>query len=60
MRQLAAERQRQVVQLRIRGISFEAIGKQLGFSRHVAFKQYRRPLRLIPAAGVDELRKLEG
>jgi hypothetical protein len=56
---LAAERRRQVVQLRIRGLSFEAIGMQLGFGRQLAHKHYKRALKLIPKAGVDEMRKLE-
>ena len=60
VRQAAAERRRQVTQLRRSGLTFEAIGKQLGFSRHIAYKHYRRALQIIPKAGVDELRKLEG
>jgi hypothetical protein len=59
IRQAAAERQRQVMQLRIRGITFEAIGRQLGCSRIIAFKVYRKALRAIPKADVDEYRKLE-
>jgi DNA-binding CsgD family transcriptional regulator len=60
VRQAAAERRRQVSQLRLRGLTFEAIGKQLGISRNLAYKHYRRGLRLIPAAAVDEMRNLEG
>jgi hypothetical protein len=60
VRQAAAERRRQVTQLRLSGSTFEAIGKQLGFSRHLAYKHYRLALQTIPKVGVDELRKLEG
>jgi hypothetical protein len=59
VRQKAAERRRQVMQLRLRGLTFEAIGKELGISRHLAYKHYGRALRLIPAASVDQLRKLQ-
>jgi hypothetical protein len=59
VRQRAAERQRQVLQLRLRGLSFDAIGKQLGCSQQIAFKVYRKALRAIVHPAVDELRKLE-
>jgi hypothetical protein len=57
---LAAERQRQVVQLRLRGLSFESIGKQLGgISKQAAHKLCKTALRLIPKPDVEELLKLE-
>ena len=59
MRQRAAERQRAVMQLRIRGLSFDAIGKQIGCSQHIAFKVYRKALRAIVHPAVEEFRKLE-
>src|SRR5580700_2718967 len=59
VRQRAAERQRQVLQLRLRGLSFDAIGKQLGCSQQIAFKVYRKALRAIVHPAVGELRKLE-
>jgi hypothetical protein len=49
-----------VLQLRIRGLSFDAIGKQLGCSQQIAFKVYRKALRAIVHPAVEELRKLEG
>src|SRR5579863_6828840 len=59
VRQRAAERQRQVLQLRIRGLSFDAIGKQLGCSQQISFKVYRKALRAIVHPAVDELRNQE-
>jgi hypothetical protein len=55
----AAEHQRQVVLLRIRGITFDAIGKQLGMTRQAAHLLYKRALKLTPKADVEEMRKLE-
>jgi hypothetical protein len=55
----AAEHQRQVVLMRIRGIPFEAIGRQLGFSKVAAYKHYKRALEATPKADIEELRKLE-
>ena len=59
VRQRAAERQQRVLQLRIRGLSFDAIGKQLGCSAQIAFKVYRKALRAIVHPAVEELRALE-
>jgi hypothetical protein len=59
VRQRAAERQRQVLQLKLRGLSFDSIGKQIGCSQQIAFKVYRKALRAIVHPAVDELRKLE-
>ena len=55
----AAERQRQVVLMRVRGVPFEAIGKQLGFSKVAAYKLYKKALKTTPKADIEELRKLE-
>jgi len=55
----AAEHQRQVVLLRIRGIPFETIGRQLGFSKVAAHKHYKSALKATPKADIEELRKLE-
>ena len=55
----AAERQRQVVQMRIRGVPFEAIGKQLGISGVAAHKLYKKAMNKTPKADIEELRKLE-
>lgn len=46
--------------MRIRGLTFEAIGNQLGCSRIVAFKVYRKALKAIVQPAVEEMRKLEG
>src|SRR5258708_38232215 len=59
VRRRAAERQRQVLLLRIRGLSFDAIGKQLGCSAQIAFKVYRKALKAIVHPAIEELRKLE-
>jgi transcriptional regulator len=55
----AAERQKQVVLLRIRGVAFDSIGKQLGITRQSAHALYKKALRLTPRADVEEMRKLE-
>jgi hypothetical protein len=55
----AAERQRQVVQMRIRGVPFEAIGKQLGISGVAAHKLYNKALKMTPKADIEEMRKIE-
>jgi hypothetical protein len=60
VRQKAAERRRQVIQLRLRGLTFEAIGKELGISRALAYKHYLKAINLIPAASVEQLRTLQG
>jgi hypothetical protein len=48
-----------VVQLRIRGLTFEAIGKRLNLTRQAAHLLYKRALNLTPKADVEEMRKLE-
>lgn len=55
----SAERQRQVILLRIRGIAFDAIGKQIGITKQSAYALYKKALKLVPKADVEELRKLE-
>lgn len=55
----AAERQKQVVLLRIRGVSFDSIGKQLDITKQSAHALYKKALRLTPKADVEEMRKLE-
>jgi hypothetical protein len=59
VRLAAAEHQRQVVLLRIRGIPFEAIGKQLDMTKQAAHALYKKALKLTPKADVEEMRKLE-
>jgi transposase len=55
----AAERRRQVVALRIRGLPYQTIGKQLGISKNAAYKHFKSALKEIPKADREELRKLE-
>jgi len=55
----AAETRRQVVALRIRGLSYQAIGKQLGISKAAAHKHFKNALKEIPKADREELRMLE-
>jgi hypothetical protein len=45
--------------LRLRGIAFEAIGKQLGMTKQAAHLLYKKALKLTPKADVEEMRKLE-
>jgi hypothetical protein len=45
--------------MRIRGVPFEAIGRQLGFSKVAAHKHYKNALKATPKADIEELRKLE-
>jgi hypothetical protein len=60
VRERAAERQRQVIVLRIRGISFESIGRQLGFSKQVAHKLFNRALKALPSSvNAASLKRLE-
>lgn len=55
----AAEHQRQVVLMRIRGVPYEAIGRQLGISKVAAFKLCQKALNTTPKANIEEMRKLE-
>ena len=56
----AAERERQIVALRVRGIPFETIGQQLGISRQIANKLFNRALRrLPPSINAADMRRLE-
>jgi hypothetical protein len=43
------ERGKRILQLRLGGASFAAIGKQIGISEVGAWKGYKRALALIPA-----------
>lgn len=54
-----AEQRRQVVALRRRGETFEAIGEELGFSRQRAHAIFKEALASIPAPEVTELRTEE-
>ena len=45
--------------LRLRGIAFEANGKQLGMTKQAAHLLYKKALKLTPKADVEEMRKLE-
>src|SRR5271167_1179298 len=47
------------MQLRIRGIPFEAIGKQIGITKVSAYLLFKKALKATPKADVEELRKLE-
>jgi len=58
-RRLAAEHQQQVIMLRIRGLSFSEIGRQVGVTKQASFLLYKKALKLIPKADLEELRKLE-
>jgi hypothetical protein len=55
----AAERQSHVMQLRMRGLSFEAISKQIDCSPQAASKLFRRALERIPKADVNSFRSIE-
>jgi len=58
-RQRAAERKRQALQLRCRGLTFEAIAIQIGISKQAAHRLYRQALREIPKAELTEEEKDE-
>jgi hypothetical protein len=47
------ERQRQILDLRLMGATFEAIAKQLGISPQASHKAYRRALAAITAPSVE-------
>jgi AraC-like DNA-binding protein len=54
----AYERERQVVQLYIRGLTFAEIARQLGMQDHSgASKAFKRAIKRIPPADVELLRK---
>jgi hypothetical protein len=54
-----AERQSHVMQLRMRGLSFEAISKQIDCSPQAASKLFRRALERIPKTDVKSLRSID-
>jgi FixJ family two-component response regulator len=54
------ERERQVVQLVIRGLAWREIARQLGMGdESTARKAFNRAIKRIPAKDVDLLRKLQ-
>jgi DNA-directed RNA polymerase specialized sigma subunit len=54
----AHERERQAVQLFIRGLSWLEIGRQLGISDVGARKAFERAVKRIPSKDAELLRKL--
>jgi hypothetical protein len=54
-----AERAREIIDMRIRGVTFEVIGKSLGITRARAHKIYQDYLQKIPRGAIEELRKIE-
>jgi hypothetical protein len=58
-RKLAREREAKVLDLRLRKVPFEGIGKALGMTKGAANKAYYRALRRIPEAFADQVRKEE-
>jgi hypothetical protein len=54
-----AQRKVRVVQLRLVGVPFEQIGRQLGITDSAAYKLWKQALRDTVALEVDELRKQE-
>ena len=55
----AREREHQVIQLVIRGLSYREIGRQLGVNESAVRKAYTRAVKRIPPGEVVELRKLQ-
>jgi hypothetical protein len=55
----AHERERQAVQLFIRGLSWLEIGRQLGMSDRGAQKAFERAVKRIPPKDAELLRKLQ-
>jgi DNA-binding CsgD family transcriptional regulator len=55
----ARDRERQVLQLFLRGLSWVEIGRQLGFSSMGAIKAFNRAFKRIPAKDVEKLRTLQ-
>lgn len=56
----ARAREANVVQLHLRGITFEQIGQQLGIDRSTASKAWDRAIERLPAADVEAMRKAQG
>ena len=60
IRVTAAERRRQVLELRLGGLNFRQIAAQVGYANPgAAHRAYLQELRAIPAAAADELRTTE-
>jgi hypothetical protein len=55
----SAERAKQVLESRLRGCSFETIGRQLGVSTSGACKIYHRQLASIPKPEREELKRAQ-
>jgi len=55
----ARERERNVVELCLRGATFEQIGRQLNIDRSTAYKAWDRALKRLPKADVEAMRKME-
>lgn len=53
----AAEIDAEVVRLKRTGMSFEAVGRELGFCRQVAQRRFQRAVTLIRATEVDKWRE---
>lgn len=56
--QRKAQREKQVVELRLIGLTFVAIGQRLGCSAGQACKDYQAAMRSVPVQSVDEHRAL--
>jgi len=55
----ARERERNVVELCLRGATFEQVGRQLNIERSTAYKAWQRVLKRLPTADVETLRKAQ-
>ena len=58
-RKLAREREAKVLELRLRKVPFDRIAEALGMTKGAANKAFYRPLRGIPEAFADQVRKEE-
>jgi DNA-binding NarL/FixJ family response regulator len=56
----ARERERNVVELCLRGATFDQIGRQFNIDRSTAYKAWDRALKRLPKADVEALRKAQG
>jgi DNA-binding CsgD family transcriptional regulator len=56
----ARAREMNVLQLHLRGVTFEQIGQQLGIDKSTAAKAWHRVLKRLPAADVEAMRKAQG
>jgi hypothetical protein len=55
-----AERARRLIDMRIRGMSFEAIGNALRITRARAHQIYQGYLQKLPSGAIEEHRAIEG